>query len=113
MKVYSFNENIHFDNGKVDTRLICNTAYSKEIRIILPKGSVMKEHKAPYPIIVHLVKGEVDFGVDSDIKQMKEGDLISLAENVPHDLKASVDSVIRLSLSKFDTTNRVEKAVHG
>lgn len=72
-------------------------------------GQQMKEHKTPYPIIIHVLEGEIDLGVNGQIHNMKSNDIISLEGDIPHDLSAKLDTVIRLSLSKHDKVERVEK----
>ncbi|WP_369412540.1 hypothetical protein [Mesonia aestuariivivens] len=32
----------------------------------------MKEHKAPLPIIVHILEGNIDFGIEGEIKSLKK-----------------------------------------
>ncbi|MFT4970071.1 MAG: quercetin dioxygenase-like cupin family protein [Chitinophagales bacterium] len=51
----SFNDNLEFNNQRIVTKVILETSFSKEIRVLLKKGQIMKEHKAPFPIIVHLL----------------------------------------------------------
>jgi len=111
MQKISFNENVNFNDKKIVTQVLLETSFSKEIRIILKKGQLMKEHKAPFPIIVHMVEGSVDFGVKGTIHMLKQGDMITLAANIPHDLSAKSDSIVRLTLSKLDAAERVEKVV--
>lgn len=48
----------------------------------------MKEHKAPFPIRVHILEGTIDFGIKREIKSLKKGDVITLESNISHDLKA-------------------------
>ena len=111
MKKDSFQENIvHGENG-VKTVVILETSFSKEIRIVFKKGQVMKEHKAGFPIIVHILKGSIEFGVEGVKNQMDEGAIITLDSNVPHDLFAQEDSIVRLTLSKQDNVDRVQKVV--
>ncbi|WP_320816093.1 cupin domain-containing protein [Flavobacterium sp.] len=108
MNIESFNDDVFFED-KITTKVILETSFSKEIRILLKRGQIMKEHKAPFPIIVHVLEGKIDFGVLGEIKKLQKGAIISLKENIPHDLTALEDSVVRLSLSKLDNAARVEK----
>ena len=111
MKIQSFSENLVFNENRIVTEVLLESSFSKEIRILLKKGQIMKEHKAPFPIIVHLLNGEIDFGVQGNTQYLKTGDIITLDANVPHDLSALKDSVVRLTLSKMDNAERVEKVV--
>lgn len=104
----SFNVNLVFDNLKPVVNLICESDFTKEIRIALQQGVEMKEHKTPFPIVVHLLSGEVEFKIDEDVKTLTEGSIISLGGGIPHSLRASKDSVVRLSLVKIDSVNRVK-----
>ncbi|MGB0886713.1 MAG: cupin domain-containing protein [Vicingaceae bacterium] len=109
MKIESFNENLVFNNDKVTTSVLLESSFSKEIRILLKKGQTMKEHKTPYSIVVHLVDGAIDFGVNGFNHPLKKGAIITLEGNVPHNLFAKEDSVVRLTLSKYDKAERVEE----
>lgn len=109
MKIESFNENVVFNNDKVTTSVLLESSFSKEIRILLKQGQSMKEHKTPYSIVVHLLEGAIDFGVNGFTKPLKRGDVVSLDGNVPHDLLAKEDSIVRLTLSKYDKAERVEE----
>jgi len=111
MKIQTFNTDVVFDQERVQTKVIIETSFSKEIRILLAKSQFMKEHKAPFSIVIHVLQGAINLGVDGKIQKMITGDLIALDANVPHDLKAIQDSIIRLSLSKRDKMERVEEVV--
>lgn len=109
MEIKSFTEHINYDDNRIVTQVILETSFSKEIRILLKNGQTMKKHKAPFPIIVHILEGKIDFGVEGEIKSLKKGDAITLGANIYHDLIAKEDSVVRLTLSKLDDALRVEK----
>lgn len=104
----SLTQNIQ-PKDKPNVELLLETDFSKEIRITFQAGQIMKEHKAPLPIVVEVFDGEIDFGVNQEILHLKKGDLITLSANVPHDLKALKDSIVRLTLSKGDKISRVEE----
>lgn len=108
MKTASLLKNLEYNEGKPAVQVLMDTESSKEIRIALKKGQLMKEHKTPYPIVVELFEGVISFGVNGQVHRIEKGDMLSLDGNVPHDLKAEEDSIVRLSLSKLDTVERVK-----
>ncbi|ASM34481.1 cupin [Campylobacter sputorum subsp. bubulus] len=108
MKKISFDVS---DFSGVSPTLLLETNSSKEIRLAMQKGSFMKEHKAPFCIMVQVLKGCIEFGVNSEKTTLNQFDLISLEANVSHDLFANEDSIIRLSLSKNDSIDRVKSVL--
>lgn len=98
-----------YGETKPVVKLILETPFSKEIRITLKEGQLMKEHKTLFPIVVEIVEGEIDFGVNGKIHSVVKGELLTLEGNIPHDLLAKKDSIVRLTLSKFDTVERVQE----
>lgn len=109
MKMTSFNNNLTFGDTKPVISLLLETAFSKEIRITMKEGQIMKEHKTPYPIVVHVLMGRIDFGVAGETYSIQAGGILTLDGNVPHDLTALENSIVRLTLSKSDNAERVEK----
>lgn len=109
MKVASFDRDIVFDANHPKVESMLDTASSKEIRICFKKSQSMKEHKTPFPITIHILEGLVEFGALDEITLLKKGDLIGLDGGIPHHLLAKEDSVVRLSLNKNDSTNRVSE----
>lgn len=103
----SFNADLTYNDSKVRTQVILETSFTKEIRILLKEGQAMREHKAPFPIIVHLLEGCIDFGIEGNTHKLNKGAILTLSGNVPHDLLAHEDSIVRLSLSKLDKPERV------
>lgn len=112
MKLASLVNNLEFNEKKPAIQVLMDTDAGKEIRIAFKKGQVMKEHKTPFPIVVEIFEGAIDFGVNGEMHNLKKGDLISLEGGVPHDLKAIEVSTVRLSLNKADSTKRVEGVVN-
>ncbi len=111
MKTASIRKDLQYNEDKVAIKVMMETETSKEIRILFRKGQVMKEHKAGFPITVEIHQGSINFGVSGEKMILQAGDLISLDANVPHDLHAEEDSIVRLTLSKLDTVERVKKVL--
>lgn len=111
MKTASLRKDLNYNEDKVAIDVMMETETAKEIRILFRKGQTMKEHKAGFPITVEIHQGTIEFGVNGEKLNLEAGDLISLEANVPHDLLAQEDSIVRLTLSKLDKVERVEKVV--
>lgn len=100
---------IYQENEKPTVTVLLKTESTKEVRIVMKVGQFMKEHKAPYPIIIELFEGEIEFGVSGKKQILKKGDIVALEANVPHDLTCIKNCIIRLSISIFDKIERINK----
>ncbi|MCL5128017.1 MULTISPECIES: cupin domain-containing protein [unclassified Algibacter] len=108
MKTASITENLIYSEDRPIVTILLKTDTTREIRIAFKKGQLMKEHKAPFPIVVEIFEGEIEFGVNGEQQILKKGAILALDANVPHDLKGLEDSIIRLSISIADKVQRVE-----
>ena len=108
MKLASLINELQYHESRPTIQVLMETETGKEIRITFKEGQVMKEHKTPFPIVVEIFEGVIDFGVNGTINNLKKGDLVALEGGIPHDLKALETSTVRLSLNKADSAKRVE-----
>ncbi len=102
-------KNLEYKDDKVNVQLLMETSTTKEIRIVFKAGQRMNDHQAPFPIVVEVFEGQIDFGVADELYSLERGDLIALEASVVHNLLAKKDSIVRLTLSKSDSVQRVEK----
>lgn len=113
MKTASLTENVQYNENRPTIQVLLDTETGKEIRIAFKKGQVMRRHRTPFPIVVEIFEGSIDFGVNGKVHAVNKGGLLALEGNVPHDLTALADSIVRLSLNKADTAERVENVAKG
>ena len=69
----------------------------------------MPDHKTAFPITVDIFEGPIDFGAEATIYKLIKGDIVALEASVPHNLVAVKNSIVRLTLSKLDTVERMVK----
>ncbi len=111
MKASSLVKNLEYKGDKPAISVLFETDSTKEIRIVMRKGQLMKKHQTPFPIVVEMFEGDLDFGVEGEIYHLTRGDILALDASVPHDLGAKSDCIVRLTLSKGDSVKRVEKVI--
>lgn len=111
MKIVSLTHDLIYHDERPTLKVLLDTEFGKEIRIAFKKNQVMRKHTAPFPIVVEVFEGAIDFGVNGEIQHLEEGDLIALEANVPHELRAIKSSIVRLSLNKADSIVRVSDVV--
>ena len=108
IKTASFFTDLEFSDKSVVITPMLDSNFGKEIRIAFQEGQVMKEHKTKFPITVMTLRGSIEFGVGKEMFILNEGDVIALEGDVMHELKATQESVVRLSLHKSDSVDRVK-----
>lgn len=93
---------------KAVVKSLLDTPFTKEVGIYLQTGQMMKEHSTPYPIVIYIIEGAIEFGANGQHYLLSAGDMLDLEGGVPHDLKALEQSIVRLTLVKSDQVSRVK-----
>lgn len=112
MESASLSKDLEYKENGPAVTVLFETTFTKEIRIAMKAGQAMQEHQTPYPIVVEIFEGVLDFGVNGEVHHLKKGDLAALDGGTPHDLTAIEDTVIRLTLTKSDAVARVESVLN-
>lgn len=82
------------------TKTLIKTRNVEVIRMVLPAGKVLSEHKAPGEIIVQCLEGDVTFTTMGAAKRLRAGDMLYLAANETHALEAVEDSSFLLTMMR-------------
>jgi len=80
------------------TKTLVKTDGLEIIRLVLPAGKKISEHKAPGVLTVQCLEGQVRFGVEGEVRELFPGSLLYLELGQPHDVEAAVDSSLLLTL---------------
>lgn len=62
------------------------------LRLVLPKGKVLAEHKAAGAITVQCLEGAAEFDAHGRTNVLRAGDMVYLSDAVPHAVRALEDS---------------------
>lgn len=111
MQIASILDQLTYGEQKPAVSVLLDTPTGKEVRIVFRDGQEMKEHQSPFPIVLEIVDGHIDFAVEGVVQPLKKGMLIALSAGVPHGLLAKMDSIVRLSLHKGDSLKRVDEVL--
>ncbi|HAS38988.1 MAG TPA: cupin [Microscillaceae bacterium] len=112
MNKNSLLKDVVYQENRPSVKVLMESPFTKEISIAFKPGQVMKEHQTPFPIVVHIIEGTIDFGIQGEVHHLEKGDIISLEGGIPHDLKALTTSIVRLTLSTLDESKRVKNVAN-
>ena len=80
------------------TKTLIKTHDVEVIRMVLPAGKVISEHKAPGEIIVQCLEGDITFTTMGEPKRIRAGDMLFLEASEPHALEAVEASSFLLTI---------------
>ncbi len=80
------------------TQTLIKTASLELIRLILPAGKVIAEHKVDGEITVQCVEGRVAFTARGKTQELQAGQMLYLAGGDPHALKAIEESCVLVTI---------------
>ncbi|MCA9139488.1 MAG: cupin domain-containing protein [Planctomycetales bacterium] len=75
-------------------KLLVSTASMNVLRLVLPAGKVIPEHKAAKEITVQCLIGEVDFITLGETVKMTAGTMLYLQPGQPHSLVSISDAIV-------------------
>ena len=86
------------DLPKEHTKAIVKTDEMELIRMVLPAGKGIPNHKVDGPITIHCIAGKIAFTAMGATQEINYDQLIHLMPGEPHSVKAIEDSVILLTI---------------
>ncbi len=98
-----FGEAVNLDNLRNDldpgaTHALVRSEEMEVIRMVLPKGKQIAEHKVRGELTIQCMKGEVEFEVGGATQILKEKDWLALEKEVMHALRVKQDAVLLLTI---------------
>lgn len=77
---------------------LLRTARLQLLRLVLPTGHHMPEHRVPGELTIQCLQGCVEVGTPRGPRALSPGQLVVLAGNEPHDVRAIEAAVLLVTL---------------
>ncbi|WP_293780939.1 cupin domain-containing protein [uncultured Oxalicibacterium sp.] len=74
------------------------TSQLELMRLVLPRGKGMPEHKVAGAVTIQCIEGEIELCAHGKTQNMRAGQLVYLAGGEPHSLHALEDASILLTI---------------
>ena len=87
---------IKYSDEKVEFKQIFETENGGVAFVAMKKDQKLDTHTAPFEVMVNVCEGEVEFTMNDDPKNIKEGEFMLMGANVPHSVYAKKDSKLML-----------------
>ena len=86
---FSLKEEISYADGAVISKTLLKKATGNITLFSFDTGQGLSEHTSPFDAVVQVVEGEGAFIIDGERKMVREGEMIIMPANVPHDVQAT------------------------
>ena len=80
------------------THTLFKTDAMEAIRLVLPAGKQIAEHKAPGEITVQCLEGRIEFTANGQVQALNAGEMLYLDAAQPHAVKAIDDSTVLVTI---------------
>ncbi|MBB02583.1 MAG: cupin [Planctomyces sp.] len=82
------------------TQTLLKTDQLQLVRMVMPQGKEIAEHKAPGPITVQCLEGKIAFTTLGKTQELVAGQMLCLPAEEPHALKCLEEASFLLTLLK-------------
>ena len=80
---------ITYADGAVISKVLLKKETGNITLFSFDKGQGLSEHTSPFDAVVQVVEGEGAFIIDGKMTIAKEGEMIIMPANIPHDVQAA------------------------
>ena len=87
-----------YDLPNNQTKVIVKTPKMELARLVFSAGDKFSDHKVSGPIVVHCIKGEIEFTVGGVVQNLKPDQLLYLLPDELHSIRAIEDAVVLLTI---------------
>lgn len=86
------------DMPSEQSKAIVKTDEMELARLVILAGKEFPNHKVARPVVIHCIKGGIVIAAMGTTKVLTRGQLLYLMSGEPHSVRATVDSIVLLSI---------------
>ncbi|MBK8976330.1 MAG: cupin domain-containing protein [Planctomycetes bacterium] len=86
--------------GATVSKALLETPHGKLVLFAMDAGQAISEHRAPFVATVHVLDGQLSFGVGAERHVLRAHDWLAMPPNATHDLTAEEPTRFLLTLHK-------------
>lgn len=83
---------------EIRTHAIAKTVSFEAVRLVVPAGRTIAEHKVAGPIMLHCLEGRVELGLAGNVLSLGAGDWTYLEPGEKHSVRGIDDSSLLLTI---------------
>lgn len=84
--------------GRPGAAAVLDTDTAKVVAFEFAAGDELKEHAAHHPVIIQVLRGEVEFTIGEDLYMLEPGRLIHLTPKLRHAVRATQPSTLTVTM---------------
>jgi quercetin dioxygenase-like cupin family protein len=88
-RALNLKDEIGYADGAIVSKTLLKKATGNITLFAFDKGQGLSEHTSPFDAVAQVVEGEGAFIIAGELKQVKEGGMIIMPANIPHDVQAA------------------------
>ena len=88
-KPLNLKDEIAYADGAVVSKTLLKKETGNITLFSFDKGQGLSEHTSPFDAVVQVVEGEGAFIIAGEMQTVKEGEMIIMPANIPHDVQAA------------------------
>lgn len=91
---------VDYQNGSIVSKQILKKPNGNITLFAFDKDESLTEHTSPYEAVVYMVDGEMEIKIGGKPYNVKAGEILVMPADIPHGLKATVQSKMLLTMIK-------------
>jgi quercetin dioxygenase-like cupin family protein len=88
-KILNLKDQVTYADGAVISKTLLKKETGNITLFSFDTGQGLSEHTSPFDAVVQVVEGEGAFIIDGKLTTAKEGEMIIMPANIPHDVQAA------------------------